>query len=216
MGKRKALNRDMYPVAECTDSDDPTKQTAILELYGNDSPAPWALALTMVNRIRRGIELHFPDASGIRKHPTRCYELNVPPNRSGTVEKLLAAKAYCAVYAHPCQGKGSGSHAPKCVELGYPPENIINPFTAFSAEPDQLEVLHGSDLTCAITRSNARYTQYKNRFIRVTNLSNGLSVVVRVTDEAPRGRGVELTYAAWKAIGGPVDYNSVKVELMGS
>ena len=216
LGKRAPLDRHIYPVTEWIDSTEPAKQTAIMELHAYDAPAPWVTALQIANRIRRGIELNFPDASGKRKHPSRCYPLNMPSNQADTVENVIAEKAYCAVYAHPCQGKGGGPRSPKCDQLAFPPENILNPYTEFTEAEDRFEILHSSDLTCALTSSRGWYNKYKNRFIRVTNLANGLSVVVRVTDRGPRGQGVELTYAAWNAIGKPKQYDSVKVELMGS
>ena len=216
LGRRQPLDRHIYPVTEWVDAEDPAKQTAVLEFQAGDAPAPWVTALTIVNRIRRAIELYFPDASGKRKHPLSCYPLHMPTNRSAAVDAVIAETAYCAVYAHPCQGMGRGDRSPKCPTLAFQPENILAPYTAYSEGEDGFEILHGCDLTCAMTSSRGWYNKYKNRFIRVTNLANGLSVVVRVTDQAPRGRGVELTYAAWMAIGGPRQHDSVRVELMGS
>ncbi|ARU61026.1 hypothetical protein CBW65_07980 [Tumebacillus avium] len=214
--KRKAVDRNMYPPVDWVDSPEPDKQTVVFEFESTDTNVPWVTALVVTNRIRRAIELHFPDASGRRKHPLRCYLLYIPHNQTDAIETVIADKAYCAVYAHPCQGRSGGTHSPKCEELGYRPENISNPFTAYFEDEDEFEILHGCDLTCAITRSNGWYTKYKNHFLRVTNLKNNRSVVVRVTDEAPRGRGVELTYWAWQAIGKPTDRNAVRIELLKS
>ena len=42
-----------------------------------------------------------------------------------------------------------------------------------------------------------------NTFVRVTNLDNGKSVVVKITDRGPyvRGRIIDLSYGAAKALG---------------
>ncbi|WP_146201049.1 hypothetical protein [Tumebacillus permanentifrigoris] len=102
MSKRKPLDRDLYPEVEWVEETDLKKQTAILELTSSDSPAPWVLSTVITNRIRRAISLPFPDASGLRRHPSRCYQLNLPHNQSGHIEAVISEKTFCAVYAHPC------------------------------------------------------------------------------------------------------------------
>lgn len=47
--------------------------------------------------------------------------------------------------------------------------------------------------------------------MRVTNLSNNKSIVVRVTDIAPPGKGIELSYRAWDSIGRPSGDNTVSI-----
>lgn len=75
------------------------------------------------------------------------------------------------------------------------------------------ERLHHDSLTCA-----HRYYPFGTQ-LRVTNLSNDRSVVVRVTDRGPFGRGriIDLSYAAAKAIGMlAAGVGRVKVEVVGN
>ena len=59
------------------------------------------------------------------------------------------------------------------------------------------ERLHHDSLTCA------HRTYPFGTILKVTNLRNGLTVNVRVTDRGPFGRGriIDLSYAAAKALG---------------
>ncbi len=75
------------------------------------------------------------------------------------------------------------------------------------------ERLHHDSLTCA-----HRFYPFGTR-LRVTNLDNDRSVVVRVTDRGPFGRGriIDLSYAAAKAIGMlAAGVGRVKVEVVGN
>lgn len=53
--------------------------------------------------------------------------------------------------------------------------------------------------------------------VRVTNLSNGLNVVVTITDRGPfvRGRVIDLSRAGQKAIGMPFGLQSVRLDVLG-
>lgn len=75
------------------------------------------------------------------------------------------------------------------------------------------ERLHHDSLTCA-----HRFYPF-GTLLRVTNLSNDRTVVVRVTDRGPFGRGriIDLSYAAAKAIGMlAAGVGRVKVEVVGN
>ena len=65
------------------------------------------------------------------------------------------------------------------------------------------EIFNDQDLTCAIWGIGF------NRYIRVTNLENGKSVIVRVNDRGPhrrfvkKGRVIDLTLEAFRRLGSP-------------
>ncbi|WP_374214157.1 RlpA-like double-psi beta-barrel domain-containing protein [Candidatus Desulfosporosinus nitrosoreducens] len=59
------------------------------------------------------------------------------------------------------------------------------------------EVFHLQCLTAAMNSTNSWNSTYRNKFVKVTNLSNtSKSIVVKVTDTAPANRGIELSYRA--------------------
>jgi len=62
----------------------------------------------------------------------------------------------------------------------------------------------------------AHKTHACNTKVRVTNKSNGRSVVVTINDRGPfvRGRIIDLSYAASKAIGMPFGLAPVTIEVM--
>ena len=98
-----------------------------------------------------------------------------------------------------------------CPEIGFLAQNILSAMTANG------EVFHPQGLTAAMTSTNSWNTTYRNKFVKVTNLSNtSKSIVVKVTDTAPANRGIELSYRAWVSIGKPSGANSVKIELMAN
>ncbi len=68
---------------------------------------------------------------------------------------------------------------------------------ATGARTSSGERLHHDSLTCA------HLTYPFGTQLKVTNLRNGKSVVVRVTDRGPRGRGrlIDLSYGAARALG---------------
>lgn len=182
-----------------------TTQTAILTATG---PYPWVDALLTANKIRAAVVPNFASAAG--NDPLK--PLVVPSNTGGSVQSVISSSAYSAFYGHPCQGTGAGTSSSSC--SGYSDltayQNILNVTTGNG------EVLHPVDLTCAMTSTNSWSTTYKNKFIKVTNLSNSQSIIVKVTDVAPANTGVELTYRAWVSIGKPSGANKVKIELMSS
>ncbi len=65
------------------------------------------------------------------------------------------------------------------------------------------EIFNDQDLTCAI------WGVAFNRHIRVTNLENGKSIIVRVNDRGPhkrfvkKGRVIDLTLEAFRRLGTP-------------
>lgn len=166
------------------------------------SGTPWHDALLMANKIRAAINLNFPDANG----NSTCQPLTVPTN-IGSSTTLISASATCDYYGVPCQGTSPGTHS-SCPEIGFPAENILNVNTKNG------EVFHPAGLTAAITSTNSWYSTYVNKYVKITNLSNSKSIVVRVTDQAPANRGIEPGYRAWVEIGKPAGSNSVKIELM--
>ncbi|MFE6075044.1 hypothetical protein ACFVQB_11265 [Paenibacillus sp. NPDC057886] len=180
-------------------------QTAILTATG---AIPWLYALTTANAIRAAVNPNF--ASAANDNPLK--PLVVPSNTGINVQSVVSSSAHCAFYGHPCQGTSAGTTSSSC--SGYSDltayQNILN------VSVGNGEVLHPVDLTCAITSTNSWSTTYRNKFIKVTNLSNNQSIIVRVTDTAPANKGVELTYRAWASIGKPSGSNTVKIELMGS
>lgn len=178
-------------------------QTAITTILTSESTRPWYSALSIANNIRRAINLNFPDANG----NTKCKELITPSNTGSTPISVISNSAICDYYGLPCQGTEPGTHS-TCPEIGFPAENILNVYTRNG------EVFHPQGLTAAMTPTNKWSTDYMNKFVKVTNLSNSKSIIVRVTDEAPANRGIELSYRAWVEIGKPSGANSVKIELM--
>ncbi|MFD0695428.1 septal ring lytic transglycosylase RlpA family protein [Paenibacillus sp. GCM10027628] len=190
----------LYEATHWNDSRD-KNQTAILTIEGVSNP--WVQALLVANSIRAAINLNFPDAAG-RSTPQQLVK---PSNEQSYVASTISSSATCDFYALPCQGGSAGTTSP-CSEIGYSAQNILNTTTGNG------EVLHGQGLTAAITSTNNWNTNYLNKFVKVTNLSTGQYVVVRVTDTAPAGRGIELTYRAWAHIGKPSGTGTVKIELM--
>lgn len=180
-------------------------QTAILTATGS---TPWHNALLLANKIRAAVVPNFASAAG--DNPLKA--LVVPTNTGSTVQSVISSSARCDFYGHPCQGTSSGTTSSAC--SGYSDltsyQNISNVTTGSN------EVFHPVDLTCAMTSTNSWNSTYKNKYIKVTNLSNSQSIIVKVTDTAPANRGVELTYRAWVSIGKPSGANSVKIELMGT
>jgi len=194
----------LYEATNNTDLRD-SSQTLLYQV-GTANTAPWYDALYIANIIRSLVNLNFNDANGLSK----CAALAVPTNLKGTVASTISSSATCDYYGLPCQGTSSGKTS-TCPEIGYPAENIASAVTLNG------EVFHPQGLTAAMTSTNNWHITYKNKFVKVTNLANtSKSIVVKVTDQAPVGRGIELSYRAWVAIGKPADMNSVKIELMAS
>jgi rare lipoprotein A (peptidoglycan hydrolase) len=130
----------------------------------------------------------------------------MPSNTSSSVASVISSAAILQYYGHPCQGTQPGTTS-TCGTLTV--QNI------WGAAVSNGEVFHPCDLTAAMTSTNSWNTTYRNKFVKVTNLSNGQSIVVRVTDTAPANQGIELTYRAWQSIGQPApNSKSVKIELM--
>ncbi|HBB29412.1 MAG TPA: hypothetical protein DC000_09235 [Clostridiales bacterium] len=95
-------------------------------------------------------------------------------------------------------------------ELGFSAQNILNTFTSTATN----EVFHPQDLTAALTTSNDLFWNYVGKFVKVTNISTYKSIIVKITDAAPSGKGIELAYRPWVEIGRPLGNGAVKVELM--
>ncbi|SCY89526.1 RlpA-like double-psi beta-barrel domain-containing protein [Alkaliphilus peptidifermentans] len=195
----------LYEPTNWADSTSASGQTSILTI-SNSTTAPWYNALHTANLIRSAIKLNFNDALG----RSTCRQLEVPSNTKATVARVISNSARCDVYGIPCQGTEPGKTS-ACSELGWRAQNISNTYTWIDTE-----VFHPQDLTAAMTSTNNWHSTYKNKFVKVTNLSNtSKSIIVKVTDKAPAGKGIELSYRAWVEIGRPLDNNSVKIELMG-
>ncbi|WP_289141824.1 septal ring lytic transglycosylase RlpA family protein [uncultured Brevibacillus sp.] len=178
-----------------------TNQTAILTISG--SSKPWVDALQVANSIRYAVTPNFNTAAG----KDYIGRFTVPTNISSSVASTIASSAILHYYGHPCQGTQPGLTS-TCGSLTV--ENIR------SASVANTEVFHPCDLTAAMTPTNNWNTTYRNKFVKVTNLSNGKSIVVRVTDTGPANQGIELTYRAWVEIGQPAsNTKSVKIELLG-
>lgn len=181
-----------------------SSQTAILTIP-TTATKPWLDAINIANRIRAAVVPSYNDAAN------RTMRQLIIPTNQGTTTALISSSAHCAFYGHPCQGTRGGTTSPDC---GYGDlnayQNILNTVSHNN------EVLHPCDLTAAMTSTNSWNTTYRNKWIRVTNRSNNSSIVVKVTDTAPANKGVELTYAAWVAIGKPSGNNSVSIHLMGN
>ncbi|MEK3763263.1 septal ring lytic transglycosylase RlpA family protein [Paenibacillus sp. FSL P4-0338] len=193
----------LYEPTHWSNSGASTTQTAIMTASG---PMPWHNALLTANQIRAAVNPNFASAAG--DNPLKA--LVAPTNTGASVQSVISSSARCDFYGHPCQGTAAGTTSPSC--SGYSDlsayQNISNTTVGNG------EVLHPVDLTCAMTSTNSWSSTYRNKYIKVTNLSNNQSIVVRVTDTAPANRGVELTYRAWVGIGKPSGANSVKIELM--
>jgi hypothetical protein len=191
----------LYETTNWSDSRN-SNQTAIATILPSESNVPWLAAINLANYIRNAVNLNFNDAAG----RSTCQQFTVPSN-SGPSTSLISSSAYCAYYGHPCQGLEPGTTS-YCPELGYRVQNILNTTVGNG------EVLHPQDLTCAMTSTNNWDSLYRNKFVKVTNLSTSQSIVVRVTDTAPENKGIELTYRAWVSIGKPTGSNTVKIELL--
>lgn len=192
---------------EATNNIDPrtSAQTLLYQIRINNT-MPWYDALFIANKIRSLVNLNFNDAKG----SSTCTNLVMPANQGGTVASTISTSATCDYYGLPCQGTQLGKTSP-CPEIGFPAQNILSAMTANG------EVFHPQGLTAAMTSTNSWNTTYRNKFVKVTNLSNtSKSIVVKVTDTAPANRGIELSYRAWVSIGKPSGANSVKIELMAN
>jgi rare lipoprotein A (peptidoglycan hydrolase) len=175
-------------------------QTAILTI--TNSSRPWVDALQIANNIRYAVTPNFNTAAG-KSYISR---FTMPSNTSSSVASVISSAAILQYYGHPCQGTQPGTTS-TCGTLTV--QNI------WGAAVSNGEVFHPCDLTAAMTSTNSWNTTYRNKFVKVTNLSNGQSIVVRVTDTAPANQGIELTYRAWQSIGQPApNSKSVKIELM--
>ncbi len=190
----------LYESTNWQDSSTASLQSAILTIP-NSVTTPWNDALVTANLIRKSIKLNFDDAGG----NSSCKQLIQPENKKSTAT-LVSSSASCQVYGVPCQGTQPGTTS-KCPELGFPAQNIL------SAKCANGEVFHPQDLVCALTSSNSWNSKYKNKYIKITNISSNKSIVVRVIDTAPANTGVELSYRAWVSIGKP---SKVKFEVMNS
>lgn len=194
----------LYESTNWNDSTSSSSQTAILEI-DNSCTAPWYDALVIANSIRSAINLNFHDAAG----HSNCTQLFTPQNNNSSIASTIAASTRCDFYGIPCQGTEPGINS-NCPELGYPAENISNVTTGIG------EVFHPQDLTAAMTTTNNWSSLYRNKYVKVTNLSDASkSIIVRITDTAPANKGIELSYRAWAVIGKPCGNNTVKIELMG-
>ena len=192
---------------EPTNNTDPrTSAQTLLYQVGTSNTMPWYDALYIANLIRSCVNLNFADAKG----SSTCTSLVMPTNKKGTVASTISSSATCDYYGLPCQGTQAGTTS-TCPEIGYPAQNILNATTGNG------EVLHPQGLTAAMTSTNSWNSTYKNKFVKVTNLSDtSKSIVVKITDTAPANRGIELSYRAWVSIGKPSGTNSVKIELMST
>ena len=169
---------------------------------------PWVEAIQLANALRKAIVPNFASATGKNPLPN----LIVPTNQSDIPASIISNGTISAFYGHPCQGTDQGATSNACP--GY--NDLTTYQNISSASTSNGEVFHPAGLTCALTSSNNWAVNYKNKFIRVTNISNGLSIIVRVTDTAPANMGVELSYRAWVEIGKPLGAGTLKVELMAT
>lgn len=176
--------------------------SSIIKLYAFDYTvtAPWYEALKLANAIRYATKLNYNSVREIS--PSVLVKLAVPTNTGSTVNKIISSSCSVQFYGHPDQGSQEGATSYSS-SLGYYVENIAGPCTA------NADVLHPCDMTAAITSSNNWSTLYMNKYVKVTNGSN--SIVVRITDVAPAGKGIELTWRAYQELGSP---STAKIELM--
>jgi hypothetical protein len=197
----------LYEDTNWSDTGVSSTQSAILTITDPQWATPWWDALIAANLIRSAITLNFNDAAG----RTTCRQLAAPaPQNPWYSYPLISASARLDYYGNRCQGTRAGITSPCNCGTGFanPAQNILNRQTANG------EVFHPQDLTAAMTQTNNWHTTYRNQWIKVTSLVNtSLSIVVRVTDNAPSNRGVELSDRAYRAIGNPgAANNRVKIE----
>ncbi|MGK9250226.1 RlpA-like double-psi beta-barrel domain-containing protein [Paenibacillus humicus] len=190
----------LYENTYWNDSSD-SDQTAIYTSQA--SSAPWNDAFTIANKIRYAVTPNFDTAAG----KSIISRFTAPANTSGSVSSTISSSAHLEYYGDPCQGTQSGNNSTCGTKTV---QNIASAVVANG------EVFHPCDLTAAMTSTNSWHTLYRNKFVKVTNLSNNQSIVVRVTDTAPVNKGIELSYRAYQSIGSPATgANKVKVELLG-
>lgn len=172
----------------------------LIYLVPNTVSAPWHEAFLIANRIRYAVLPHYNCLRNGTE--TIISKLHSISNTSENVSSIISSNCSCQFYGHPSQGAQSGTSY-YSAELGMFVENIASPMTANN------DVFHPQDITAAATSdwNNA----YLNKYVKVTNLSNLKSLVVRITDQAPAGKGIELSWRAYSALGRP---GNVKVELM--
>ncbi len=172
----------------------------LIYLIPTSVSAPWHEAFTIANRIRYAVTPHYNCLRTGTEH--LISRMQVPSNTSTTVGSIISANCSCQFYGHPEQGKNQGTSYWSDV-LQMTVENISSPVTANG------DVFHPQDLTAAVTADWG--SAYLNRYVKVTNLSTSKSIVVRITDRAPAGKGIELSWRAYSALGRPTN---AKVELM--
>jgi hypothetical protein len=142
------------------------------------------------------------------------------PSNQGAATTLISSSTYFTEYGHICQGTSPGTTSScSCGSNFYPyPQNILNLGTANG------EVFHPQDLTAAIQTgpepksTSGWYTLYKNKFVKVTNLSDtSKNVVVKITDSGTTTSGIEVSDRVYRVLGypNPAAY-SVKIELLGN
>ncbi len=172
------------------------------KLYEIDSSvsAPWHEALKLANAIRNAATLNYDSVRETSK--SSLLKLAVPTNTSSNVSKVISSSCSVQFYGHPDQGTEQGATSYSS-SLGYRVENIAKPYCGNG------DVLHPCDLTAAMTSTNGWSSTYKNKYVKVTNGSK--SIVVRITDVAPAGKGIELTWRAYELLGKP---QNAKIELM--
>lgn len=187
------VSRQMYEPTYSNDSKN--KDQTLLYVVGSANTAPWNDALVIANIIRSCVNVHFANAGG----NSTCPPLKVPTNTSGTVASVIKSGSIAyAYYGDPDQGNSVNSN------------NKIYSFTTANGD-----ILHPCDLTCALTSTGSWHTTYRNKFIKVTNLDNNKSIVLRATDQAPAGMGVEPTYRPHKILNLTSGQGkNIKLELM--
>lgn len=176
-------------------------QTAI---YTASGLSPWYDALTVANRLRDAVVPNYSTAAG----NSTISKFVEPSNKSWNTSSTISSSAYYAHYGDPCQGTQPGTTSTCGSKVV---QNI------WSAQTANGEVFHPCDLTAAMTSTGSWSTTYRNKYVKVTNLANSQSIVVRVTDVAPANTGIELSWRAHNAIGAPGSgANKVKIELMAT
>lgn len=199
-GKKTYFYNDAYPAVNRKLYEQANYQLGIFSTSNHASP--WYEALKVANAIRYATKLNYNclrDTS-----PNVLAKLAVPTNTSNTVNKVISSSCSVQFYGHPDQGTQQGTKSYSS-SLGYYVENIYGPVCANG------DVLHPMDMTAAITKSNDWSTTYKNKYVKVTNEKNDRYIVVRITDEAPAGKGIELTWLGNILLDYP---STVKLELM--